>query len=88
LTQRFGQFLHAILVLSGQAGDDEPVASSVGRLRSDFDAFLVKCSRAIADNRKRQRFLFNNYSLVLTIIGVSPQPRLKSSTCRAHSVVI
>jgi hypothetical protein len=82
LTQRFGQFLHAILVLSGQAGDDEPVSNSLGRLRSDYDAFLVKCSRAISDNRKRQRFLFNNYSLILTIIGVSPMSAAcSSSTC-------
>jgi hypothetical protein len=71
LTQRFGQFLQGILALSSEAGDDEPVSSSLGRLRNDFEAFLTKLSKGIGEPRKRERFLFNNYSLVLTIIGVS-----------------
>jgi hypothetical protein len=39
------------------------------RLRSDYNAFLLKLSKGIADGRKRERFLHNNYSLVCTIIG-------------------
>jgi vacuolar protein sorting-associated protein 52 len=74
LTQRFGQFLQGILALSSEAGDDEPISSSLGRLRSDFEAFLTKLSKSIGESRKRERFLFNNYSLVLTIIGVSSRP--------------
>jgi hypothetical protein len=70
LTQRFGQFLQSLLVLSSEASDDEPVANSLGRLRSDFEAFLTKLSKNIGDVRKRERFLYNNYSLVLTIIEV------------------
>ena len=69
LTQRFGQFAQGILALSSEAGDDEPVASSLGRLRGEFEAFLTKLGKAIADKSKRERFLANNYSLVLTIIG-------------------
>ena len=69
MTQRFGQFMQGILALSTEAGDDEPVSTSLTRLRSDVEAFLTKNSRVIGDERKRERFLFNNYSLVLTIIG-------------------
>lgn len=68
LTQRFANFLSSILVLSSEAGDDEPVSNSLGRLRSEFEAYLTKLSKGIADQRKRERFLFNNYSLVGTIL--------------------
>lgn len=70
LTQRFGQLLHGILVLSSDAGDDEPVANSLARLRSEFDTLLAKLSRNGTDVKRRERFLFNNYSLILTIISV------------------
>lgn len=70
LTQRFAGFMNGILTLSAEAGDDEPVANSLGRLRSDFEAFLTKLSAAVTDAKKRERFLFNNYSLVLAVIGV------------------
>jgi hypothetical protein len=69
LTQRFGQFLQGILALSAEAGDDEPVSTSLIRLRSEIEAFLTKTSKGIGDSRKRERFLYNNYSLILTIIG-------------------
>ncbi|KAG0638225.1 Sac2 family-domain-containing protein [Tuber brumale] len=69
LTQRFAGFMNGILTLSAEAGDDEPVANSLGRLRSDFEAFLTKLSAALTDAKKRERFLFNNYSLVLAVIG-------------------
>jgi hypothetical protein len=68
LTQRFASFLQGILVLSSEAGDDEPVANSLARLRTDFEAFLSKMSKGIGDNRKRERFLYNNYSLIGTIL--------------------
>lgn len=70
LTQRFGQLLHGILVLSSEAGDDEPVSNSLSRLTAEFDALLVKLSRSGGDAKRRERFLFNNYSLILTIISV------------------
>lgn len=69
LTQRYANFLQGILALSSEAGDDEPVSNSVGRLRNDFEAFLTKMSKGIAEARKRERFLYNNYSLVCTIIA-------------------
>ncbi|KAI1498639.1 Sac2 family-domain-containing protein [Biscogniauxia marginata] len=69
-TQRFGQLVHGILALSAEAGDDEPVVTSLRRLRSEIEAFLTKYSASFGtDNRKRERFLYNNYSLILTIIG-------------------
>ena len=70
LTQRFGQFLYGILAVSYEAGDDEPVSSSLSRLRNEYEAFLIKASKgAGSDTKKRERFLGNNYALVLTIIG-------------------
>ncbi|KAK7957133.1 Vps52/Sac2 family protein [Apiospora aurea] len=69
-TQRFGQLVHGILALSTEAGDDEPVVTSLRRLRSEMEAFLTKYSTAFGtDKRKRERFLYNNYSLILTIIS-------------------
>lgn len=69
MTQRFANFVQAILALSREAGDDEPVHNSLGRLRNDFEAFLTKLSKGFAESKKRERFLVNNYSLVGTIIA-------------------
>ncbi|KAK3390474.1 Sac2 family-domain-containing protein [Podospora didyma] len=71
VTQRFGQLLHGILALSTEFGDDEPVVTSLRRLRNEMDIFLTRISNATfgADSRKRERFLYNNYSLILTIIS-------------------
>lgn len=76
LTQRFGQLLHGILSLSSEGGDDEPVSISLGRLRGEFDALLTKLSRGSGDPKRRERFLYNNYSLILTIISVRCVPPL------------
>lgn len=80
LTQRFGQLLQSIIGLSGEAGDDEPISNSLGRLRSDFEGFLTKASKTISDSKKRDRFLFNNYSLIATIISVSAIRLLSQSS--------
>lgn len=70
ITQRFGQFLHGILALSSEAGDDEPVFNSLIRLRNEFDSLMLKLSKSVGgDQRKRLRFLENQYSLILTILG-------------------
>ncbi|KAJ4364656.1 Vacuolar protein sorting-associated protein 52 [Neocucurbitaria cava] len=70
LTQKFANLLQGILALSSEAGDDEPVSVSVGRLRSEYEAYLTKMSKGIGgDARKRERFLCNNYSLVCTILA-------------------
>ncbi|KAL1599862.1 Vacuolar protein sorting-associated protein 52 [Paraconiothyrium brasiliense] len=68
LTQKFANLLQGILSLSSEAGDDEPVSVSVGRLRSEYEAYLVRMGKGIGDARKRERFLCNNYSLVCTIL--------------------
>jgi hypothetical protein len=68
LTQKFANLLQGILALSSEAGDDEPVSVSVGRLRSEYEAYLAKMSKGISDARKRERFLCNNFSLVSTIL--------------------
>ncbi len=69
ITQRFGVFLQGILMLSAEAGDDEPVSNSLGRLRSEFETLMGKLAKGAGDASKRARFLYNNYSLVLTIIS-------------------
>ncbi|KAK2064341.1 Vps52/Sac2 family protein [Colletotrichum caudatum] len=69
VTQRFGQILQGILALSTEAGDDEPVVTSLRRLRSETEAFLTRLSQSFGDKRKRERFLYNNYSLISTIIS-------------------
>ena len=69
MTQRFGQFLQGILALSSDAGDEEPVGNSLSRLTAEVEAFLTKVAKALGAGGKRERFLANNYSLVLTIIG-------------------
>ncbi|KAF2089630.1 Vps52-domain-containing protein [Saccharata proteae CBS 121410] len=68
LTQKFANFLQGLLALSSEAADDEPVSNSLGRLRGEFDAYLVKRGKGVAEQRKRERFMFNNYSLVVTIL--------------------
>lgn len=68
LTQRFANLVQGMLALSSEAGDDEPVSVSVGRLRSEYEAYLTRLSKGVSDARKRERFLCNNYSLVCTIL--------------------
>ncbi|KAL3495361.1 Sac2 family-domain-containing protein [Aspergillus germanicus] len=85
LTQRFGQLLHGILVLSSEAGDDEPVANSLARLTTEFDGLLTKLSRIGGDAKRRERFLYNNYSLIMTIISSCLLPRRHFSTSRVSS---
>lgn len=68
LTQRLGILLHSILSLSIEGGDDEPVAASLRRLLGEYDTFLLKLSRGLAEPRRRDRLLYNNYSLIRTIL--------------------
>ena len=48
--------------------DVEPVGQSLDRLRNEVDLFLRKIAGAVGPSRKN-RFLANNYSLIMTIIG-------------------
>ena len=38
-------------------------------MRSDFEAFLTKWSSSISDGNRRERFLYNNYSLVSAVLS-------------------
>lgn len=77
LTQRFASFLLGILTLSSEAGDgDEPVSRSLGRLRGEYENFLMKLSKSVGDARKRERFLYNNFSLMGTILEEASGNRL------------
>ncbi|KAK5949326.1 Vacuolar protein sorting-associated protein 52 [Knufia fluminis] len=69
ITQRFGQFMHSILTLSANAGDDEPLSHSLARLRGEYESLMGKLAKGAGDASKRARFLYNNHSLVLTIIS-------------------
>jgi hypothetical protein len=77
LTQRFASLLLGILTLSSEAGDgDEPVARSVSRVRGEYENFLTKLSKSVGDARKRERFLYNNFSLMCTILEEASGNRL------------
>ncbi|KAF4125288.1 vacuolar protein sorting-associated protein 52 [Geosmithia morbida] len=72
VAQRFAQILHGFLSLSADASDDEPVGASLRRLRNEVQSFLDKQAQAYsagAERQKGKRFLYNNISLILTIIS-------------------
>jgi hypothetical protein len=76
VSQRFASFVHAILVLSAEAPDDEPLANGLARLRAEYEALVGRVAAGIQDARKKERFLFNNYSLVGTILEGAPGGKL------------
>lgn len=73
VTQRFANLVKGIIDLSSEAGDDEPVANSLARLRGEFETFLTKLASTSGSGekgrRERNRLLSNNYALVLAVIG-------------------
>ncbi|KAK9362077.1 Sac2 family-domain-containing protein [Lipomyces starkeyi] len=82
VTQKFANFLNGILELSPEDMEREPVSISIVRLRNEFEAFLTKISSKITaggggtpqqqrqqNSTLRERFLYNNYMLVYTIIS-------------------
>ncbi|KAK9367544.1 Sac2 family-domain-containing protein [Lipomyces kononenkoae] len=82
VTQKFANFLNGILELSPEEMEWEPVSISIVRLRNEFEAFLTKISSKITvggagtpeqqrqqNSTLRERFLYNNYVLVYTIIS-------------------
>jgi vacuolar protein sorting-associated protein 52 len=73
VTQQYASFVSAILSLCQEEySQKEPVANSLSRLRSDFESFLTKMSSVLSDSSSnRERFLYNNYFLVSTILSVS-----------------
>ncbi|KFY15835.1 hypothetical protein V492_01728 [Pseudogymnoascus sp. VKM F-4246] len=54
MAQRFGQLIQGILELSKETGDDEPVSTSLARLRGALEAFLARVAKAIDGQRKRE----------------------------------
>lgn len=77
VTQKFATFLNGILELSPDEKESEPVSTSLVRMRNEFEAFLTKISSKLSataenhpsDSNIRERFLYNNYMLVYTIIS-------------------
>ncbi|KAK9494836.1 Sac2 family-domain-containing protein [Lipomyces doorenjongii] len=82
VAQKFANFLNGILELSPEDMEREPVSISIVRLRNEFEAFLTKISSKITaggggttqqqrqqNSTLRERFLYNNYMLVYTIIS-------------------
>lgn len=73
LTQRFAAFCAGVLALSAEAGDDEPVARSLQRLKGEFEAFLARMGLGFGGGergkRERERFLRNQYSLLVAVTG-------------------
>ncbi|KAK9470017.1 Sac2 family-domain-containing protein [Dipodascopsis tothii] len=73
VTQKFASFLVGLLELAPEDKESEPVSISLVRLRNEFEAFLTKISARVGDGdgaaAERERFLFNNYMLVATIIS-------------------
>lgn len=86
LTQRFAVFVRGIVELCREAGDDEPVGASLARLRAEMENFLSKAAGVVGEDRKRVRFLENNYALILTIVG-EVEGKLAAEQKRAFEVL-
>ena len=68
VTQRFASLLHALLVVSREAGEDEPVGASLGRLRGEWEGCMKRMEGGVEEGR-RARWWENNVALVGTVIG-------------------
>lgn len=73
LSQKFSGLLLGLLLLTPEGGDDEPLANSILRLRSEFEACMTKISAKLGDSKTRERFLHNTFALVCAIINVRGQ---------------
>lgn len=75
ITQTFSSFVAGILSLCETDSANEPVANSLMRLRNEFELLLTKISASFgsssSSSSKREKFLYNNYFLVSTILSVS-----------------
>ena len=88
ITQRFANLLRGILALSAEARDDEPVGSSVARLREGFEAWISKMAAGFGagekGRRERERFLQSNYGLVTAVLAGDDVKGRLAEECRAH----
>lgn len=66
-----------------QSTDTTPISRSLDRLRTEVEGFLDKASKGLAPV-KRQRFLTNNYSLILTIVAETGGSSGLAADMRAH----
>ncbi|KAG7804806.1 hypothetical protein KL944_000552 [Ogataea haglerorum] len=76
LTQNFGRVLLNLLGLSQnliEQETSEPLTNSIVRLRNEFESTLMKMSSTL-DPKKREIFLYSNFSLVLTILSDLEEP--------------
>ncbi|KAG7700993.1 hypothetical protein KL915_000024 [Ogataea haglerorum] len=76
LTQNFGRVLLNLLGLSQnliEQETSEPLTNSIVRLRNEFESTLMKMSSTL-DPKKREIFLYSNFSLVLTILSELEEP--------------
>ncbi len=53
---------------------------SFGRLRSEFEDFLVRAASSLVDRRQQLIFLINNYDLINMVFGVSSYQSLKEES--------
>lgn len=88
ITQRFANLLSGILALSAEARDDEPVGSSVARLREGFEAWVGKMAQSFGAGEKgrraREQFMQSNYGLVLAVLAGEDVKGKLADECRAH----
>lgn len=70
LTQTFSNFIAGILTLcEADDSSSEPIARSLSRLRNEFESVLTRLSATAFSTSKREKFLYNNYFLVSTILS-------------------
>ncbi|EPY53782.1 GARP complex subunit Vps52 [Schizosaccharomyces cryophilus OY26] len=69
LTQRVSELLYSLATLSANSLEAEPLTHSVSRLSHDFVALLNKFCEGMSDERKRNRFLSNNFTLISTVLS-------------------
>lgn len=87
LTQTFSSFVAGILALcENDDSESEPVARSLLRLRNEFENVLTKLSAAAFSASKREKFLYNNYSLVSTILSDISGPLAEQE--RSHFLLL
>ncbi|KAL9081702.1 MAG: hypothetical protein Q9159_007121 [Coniocarpon cinnabarinum] len=88
ITQRFANLLRGILALSADARDDEPVGSSIARLRECWEAWVAKMAQGFGagekGRRERERFLQSNYGLVTAVLADGEVKGRLAEECRVH----
>ncbi|KAG5440186.1 hypothetical protein PCANB_001755 [Pneumocystis canis] len=67
-TQKFGNLLNGIFILFFQ-NHNEIIETNVEKLIKNFIIYLTKITSKIKNQKEQELFLYNNYSLILTIIS-------------------